>query len=418
MIAITLTGCTGSSQHKVTEVAEIHYQVLFQEGFAKDPLGKRYVDAVTDFNLANPNIKVVIDYLPPDFQDYMKLMKSEHAPDVIPWSTNELQSAVDNNLLRDLSSLSIKELDIPQTILNSGTINGELLVLPYGSQPSGVFYNKEMFDAAKVPYPEGDWTWDQYRDISEKIMGTPSVLPYTIYTLEMLLLSVGSSVLAPDGSTSQGYLDSADAVRMIQWLNSYYRDTASTRASTDGFDPFNQFAKQQTGMYLGNLGSHFYNFEGAGKSKLGVAPLPYFEGGERVNPTGISGYGITKSSEHPEAAWTFIQYLTMENNAHSIELAQDYLPTSKAMAEAVHVDDDPIVSVFNKELPYAGHFSFVNNVSFYEAWNAKLMELFVKLQEADDDQIASNLHDIAQQFDQELNRLQQDKLTKSEAEIQ
>ena len=30
-------------------------------------------------------------------------------------------------------------------------------------------YNKEMFDAADVPYPTDDWTWEDLADASKKI---------------------------------------------------------------------------------------------------------------------------------------------------------------------------------------------------------------------------------------------------------
>jgi multiple sugar transport system substrate-binding protein len=410
-IAVTLAGCTGIIKHK--KVVEIHYLVWFPEEYTKISLGSRYVDAVSDFNLAHPNINVIIDYPSPRTEDNVKLMKSYDAPDVISWSINDLQSAADNNLLRDMSSLSANELDIPQSILDTGTINGELLILPYGSQPSGVFYNKDLFDAAKIPYPVDNWTWDQYRDISEKIAGDPSVPPYTINTLDTLLLSVGGAVLSPEGSTSQGYLDSADAVRMIQWLNSYYRETANARALSEDTESLIQFSDQRTGMYLGKLGMQFFTYQRS-KINMGVAPLPYMDGGERVNPTTIMGYAIAKVSEHPEAAWEFIHYLTMENNVYSLKIAEDYLPTSKTLAEAAQVDSDPILSVFNKELPFAGRSSFEKNAYLFEVLNGDFTKQFQKLQEAGDDQIANLLHSLAQKLDQELNQIKQVKLNKLE----
>lgn len=46
---------------------------------------------------------------------------------------------------------------------------GELYALPYRSDFWVLFYNKNLFDAAKVDYPTNDMTWDAYADLARKM---------------------------------------------------------------------------------------------------------------------------------------------------------------------------------------------------------------------------------------------------------
>jgi multiple sugar transport system substrate-binding protein len=419
-IVLTISACTGEKEIK-TEPAEVHVQVFFPESMKTHPLTKPYLDAVDEFNQIKPHIKVIIDYLAPSemtntnwMHEMVKLLESDKAPDVIPWSPGDTQIVGEKNLLRDLLPFISEEVDIPQQILDSGMMDGKLLVLPIGAHPSGVFYNKLLFDEAQIPYPEGDWTWDQLRDISKKMKGHTSVLSYDYNSLELLLASTGNGVLSPDGSTSIGYLDSPEAVRKLQWLNAFYRDVQQVAAPLAAIEPFNPFASLESGMFVGNLGTRFANFEGEYKQSLGVAPLPYFEGGQRANPVAFTGYAISSKSKYPEAAWEFIQYLTLEKNEHSLKLAKYQIPTSKSMAEAAGVSTDPINSIFNEELKFAVQISGEKNPFYYQAWNEDLKAQFQMLLTAQDEEIPDKLHDLAQKLDQEMNRLKSESVAQAE----
>ena len=47
--------------------------------------------------------------------------------------------------------------------------NGEFYAIPVKQEIFCVFYNKDLFDRAGVPYPEGPWTWDEFADIAAKV---------------------------------------------------------------------------------------------------------------------------------------------------------------------------------------------------------------------------------------------------------
>ncbi|MCL2320422.1 MAG: extracellular solute-binding protein [Treponema sp.] len=55
------------------------------------------------------------------------------------------------------------------SIEQTQNIKGDYYSLPYCNNINVVFYNKKMFDAAKVPYPADNWTWADFRETAKKL---------------------------------------------------------------------------------------------------------------------------------------------------------------------------------------------------------------------------------------------------------
>ncbi|WP_130605965.1 ABC transporter substrate-binding protein [Cohnella abietis] len=416
IMAWSSSGCSDNKEY--SKAVEIHFQVFYPENHPFFADGK-LVKAAENFHKLNPDIKVIIDYLESNeamalTDNDTKLLESDKPQDIVPFAINKLGLAEQNGWLRDMSSLvSLSgpgQMDINQTILEAGTINGKLLLLPYAVNPRVILYNKDIFDKARIPYPQEEWTWEQFRDISKKIkpsIGSGSVLPYEPLTFDVLMASTGKGILSPSGDTSVGYLDSPEAVRTIQWLNQYYQDNVdelhklSPKSNSDALDGFVDYS---TGMILNSAFSKFYSFEGTNKDKLGIASLPYFEAGKRANAIGFSTIGISQKSQHPQEAWAFIEYLTLTNNEDSIQFS-DTILTSAKVAEAAGQTTDPSKSVALKEMDYVVKSSSEANQFFTQAWNKELTAQFQELLRTEDHNIPARLHELALALDKELNRL-------------
>ncbi|MBO9608653.1 MAG: extracellular solute-binding protein [Paenibacillaceae bacterium] len=387
-------------------------------------------NAAAHFNEANPLIRIVFDYLPESAiksstiggeavtaisfstDDMIELLESKNPPDIVPASPSDGRLFEAKGVLKDLYLLQKTAgsgaIDIERRLLDNVTVRGKLPLLPYAGAQQLVIYNKEPFDRANIPYPQADWTWEQFGDISVKL--NPALAPeltYSIDTLELLMASTGKGLLSPDGETTVGYLDSPEAVRTLRWLNGFYREkgqSALKNSAESGMAVWQQFYKGQSGMYIGGIEIRYNPFlEG---KKLGYAPLPHFAGGKRANPITFSGYGIANKSKHPEEAWKFITYITMSNNEDAIKLASSYVTTSKTLAEAAGQDSDSALSAALEEMKVAVNPADQNNRFFYKAWNENLDAQFQNLLAAKDEELPARLHDLALKVDQEMHRLQ------------
>lgn len=57
----------------------------------------------------------------------------------------------------------------PQSLRDLYTYEGKLFGLSRDFDTIGLYYNKDLFDAAEVAYPTGEWTWQDLRSAAEKL---------------------------------------------------------------------------------------------------------------------------------------------------------------------------------------------------------------------------------------------------------
>jgi multiple sugar transport system substrate-binding protein len=134
-----------------------------------------YKPLVDAYQSKNPNVKIeLVDLGSADYSNVLLIQLSGGADlDVvavkdIPGYAN----LVKQNRLESLNSY-IKSANI-NTGLYGGTVEqisvgNEVYALPFRSDFWVVFYNKDLFDAAGVPYPSNDMTLDQYDAIARGV---------------------------------------------------------------------------------------------------------------------------------------------------------------------------------------------------------------------------------------------------------
>jgi multiple sugar transport system substrate-binding protein len=279
---------------------------------------QKIVDA---FTAKNPSIKVKVTVA--DWDTYWAKLQTDlaggNAPDVF---------VMDGPLFPDYQSRA-QLLDLGPLIARDGFDTGQLADLavkdflgPDGNQYGlprdmstvGLYYNKTMFDAAGLPYPDATWDWAKLAEVAAKLTktsgGTTSQWGFYTETSDMenywssLVWQAGGDILSPDKKTA--VIDSAQAAAGIQFLQDLiYKDKVMAQPVAGGTgDAFEngQAAMEANGSWL--VPTH----EAAGIS-FGVAPLPKGPAGQAtsVNPSGVVVYKGTKS---PDAAWEFVKCYT------------------------------------------------------------------------------------------------------------
>jgi multiple sugar transport system substrate-binding protein len=257
---------------------------------------------------------------------------------------------------------SITDDFYPSTI-DQKMINGKLLALPSYPEPLAIFYSKKWFDQAGIPYPEGQWTWEEHvatalklKEIAPELGGSYGTsIPFDINWLEPLVFSNGGSLLSPDGSTAKGYLDSPKTVEAIQWVANQINDTQITALYTDqwhnGYQYSNDFP-YSTGMSMG----YYYKlpeYLRAIGDDLGVAPLPYFENGVPANVMFEWGHGIHKDTAHPDLAWELLKDMYIADSTILQSWANSDLPVSYTGVKDYAQNQNSYRSVFIGEFDVA-----------------------------------------------------------------
>ena len=278
---------------------------------------QKIVDA---FRALNPNISVKVTVA--DWDSYWPKLETDlaggNAPDVFLMDGPLFPDYQTRDQLLDLTPFIARDgFDTTQladlAVKDFQSADGVQFGLPRDLNTIALFYNKTMFDAAGLPYPDASWDWNKLVEVATKLTkpaGAPNQWGFYTETSDMenywssLVWQAGGDILSPDKKTV--VIDSDQAAAGIQFLQDLiYKDKVMAQPVPGGTgDAFEngQAALEADGSWL--VPTH----EAAGLN-FDVAPLPKGPAGQAtsVNPSGVVVYKGTKS---PDAAWEFVKCYT------------------------------------------------------------------------------------------------------------
>ena len=136
--------------------------------------------------------------------------ESNTMPDIFWMHTNQILYYADFGMLADVTDLyddvepgyyqnHFSEISIG----NASGSDGRMYGVPKDKDNIVLVYNKEMFDAAGVPYPDADWTWDDLTEASQKIYDATGKYGYMAYNEDHLgywnfVYQAGGCILTED----------------------------------------------------------------------------------------------------------------------------------------------------------------------------------------------------------------------------
>jgi multiple sugar transport system substrate-binding protein len=232
--------------------------------------------------------------------------------------------------------------------------------LPLGVYPSFVYYNKDLFDAAGLPYPPHDfndktWTFDKLRE----------------YAMLLTLDANGNNATSPDFDPTNivqwGYDDSWDGTRA--WLShwgaenvgrpttgDYKTAVANSPEWVEGLTWISNgiwedyfipdLAGQEAYYAVGNdpfgsgMVAMFYCytwFFAEGLVELpfeyDIAPTPFNPKGERISRIDADNFTISNGAANQQAAWEVMKWLTSSEQIMDVCLIYGCIPARKSVAD-------------------------------------------------------------------------------------
>lgn len=292
-------------------------------------------------------------------------LSAKAAPDIMQIGDDAVPSFVEKGAFIPLDDYMAANAFDPTIylpgLLEPGQIDGKQYLLPKDYSPLAVYYNKDIFDKAKIDYPQEGWTWDDMLDIAlDLTQDTDGDGKIDIYGLQLpaswttgfeyWVAAAGGSLISKDGKNFVGYMDSPEVIRAVQFYSDLYNKyrVAPPPADLNAWGGGNtEFANGKAAMYL------FGRWPQAGfldnpNINLGVVAPPQDK--VRANVLFWGGFGIASTSNHPTASYTFLSYYTGKGGA---EVWKDWaLPAVKSVADSSGLSTDPIEGVWINELNY------------------------------------------------------------------
>ncbi len=299
----------------------------------------------------HPEIKIMFEHTPYSGYDSKMLTRvaGGSAPDVMATEVNYFVTFATKNVLEDLTPFIKEDPSFPihdffPEILDRFTVDGKLYAIPRDVAPFAcVFYNKDIFDEAKVPYPTDNWTWDDMLEKAKALTKkdkTGRIVQYGFYgwAWQNFIYGNGRNVVDDTKKPTITLIDDPLAVEGLQFyadlINKYKVMPTPVALSNLGMGIDVMFSSGRLAMFLSGIwetpGLRNYKFN------WDVAMFPKNSKGIRKFGTGGSGYAVLKSSQHKKEAWEVVKALTA--SAGQIELANRGLaqPALKSVAESEH----------------------------------------------------------------------------------
>ncbi len=273
-------------------------------------------------------------------------------PDVFYVNASDLQYYASKGALLDLQNLierdssEVNPEDFFPKLMEAFRWQGDLYGLPKDFTPLVMYYNKDMFDEAGLPYPDETWDWRKFLDSARKLTrekGSRGFKQYGFVPSFGNLPSFGyeAFVFQNDGRFLSGdfrecLMNRPEVYEAIQ----FYADLSNRQHVA----PSNLEAKDSplglnTGGSAMMLAGRWVvpDLRRIKRFTWDVAPIPH--GKKRATLIYTVAYGISARSRNPAEAWKLVKFLTGPRgqtlNA-SMGLA---VPTRKSIAEKVLLND-------------------------------------------------------------------------------
>jgi multiple sugar transport system substrate-binding protein len=294
-------------------------------GWEASPLETEAVkNGIAAFEKANPGIKV--RYTPTSGDYNAKLLASiasNSAPDVFFSAADTYRTLVNRGVLLDITGRFTSSFPLDDFIESSRTImtvDGKVYGISSCSVSPIVFYNKDIFDKAGIPYPSADvnniWTIDEFRALAKRLTGNGI---YGVYGLESIDTTLDTQLISAGGSTfnsdySKSAMNSPEARRVLQTIKAIRVEddsapSASAMSDNAGMGGMSAHQMLQTGKVAMLLdGSWSMQELSTLDFPVGIAPLPSY--GRSVTTGQAHLHVINKNTKYPEEAWKFLQFLS------------------------------------------------------------------------------------------------------------
>ncbi|SFN79239.1 ABC transporter substrate-binding protein [Proteiniclasticum ruminis] len=343
--ALILSAC-GTKEENPSSGAGDTVKIRFATWDSEESLTLQQ-ELVDKFNSSQEKIQVTLEAYGDEYDTKLAAgMGAKDAPDVMyMWNYPAYKDA-----LEPLDSYIEKEGEeygenFYEALWNYNKADDMILGLPVGYTTHVMYYNKDLFDAKGVSYPETGWTWEDAKEIAKKLSDEGEDTKGLVFSgkpdpfdFEMYLWSNGSAYVDESGNLS-GNLNSKETVEVFTMFQDMLKEGIAVASEGSGTT---EMKTGKVGMYVnGSWG--ISSLKDAGIN-YGIVELPSFEGKEGVSIVSSSGLSMSKDSKNKEAAFEFMKFWTGETaNLDRIEYE---LPVLKSVVASEKLSEDPEKSVF------------------------------------------------------------------------
>lgn len=239
----------------------------------------------------------------------------------------------------DLASFYSSALDVFSS-------QGRQWALPFGIDTVMVYYNREIFERYGVDYPQVGWTWvdflDRALDVTDPgadIYGYPIHYQgeFAIFEPVMMMYQNGGRIFDSLQAPTRATLDDPRNIEAMEFYASLIHDydVSPTQEEVQRMGrgyPFRGIIEERYAMW-----ATMYSARGGEQWPVewdmswGMVPMPQDESAASLAT--VDGLYISAATEHPDAVWTWINFLSQQTHPFLI-------PARRSLAESAEYKRD------------------------------------------------------------------------------
>lgn len=378
VVSLLISTCLGAQKKKVT--------IRFATWAGTDE-AKELQEIIDQLNAKSQQYIIEQDSNPADYDTrLLTQLSGRGGPDLFWVSSQRAAQLSAKGVMLDITKMLASSkheaaniADYFEASLEPFKVKDRIYGLPWIEQPVVLYVNRDLFDKANVTIPKGNWDWDKFLEVAQKLTidnsgknagekgFNKSAIKQWGFTVngwppaQIFVWQSGGDIIAPDFSCSP--IDTPEAIRGFKFyadlINSPMVPSQQTIRDR-GFDTM--FRNQQVAMFMGGAAD---NLENRVDFRCEVIEVPMGPTGIKSTFADVLGMGINSKTKNPKAAFEALLDLTSAIHQWKVMPPRKSLATLETMNK-LHPERSQAMQNIINSLAYAQPYRYFEN---YPDWD-------------------------------------------------
>ena len=320
-------------------------------------------ELVREFEAENPGIRVDVQNIPwtAAHEKLLTAYAADGLPDICQLGNTWIPEFATLRSLTPLQpyvagSREVVPDDYFPGIWDTNVVEGQLVGIPWYVDTRLLFYRKDLLLQAGYDHPPRNWAeWERMNAALKQVIGAnryPVLMPLNEFEPQLSLALQQDDALLRDHDT-RGNFESPGFRRALGfYANMFEQGWAPKMSETQISNVWDEFFRGFTVFYLSgpwNIREFRQRQPASLEGEWGTAPLP----GPHGPGAGIAGgtsLVIFQSSQHKQAAWKLIEFLSRPAVQQRFHALIGDLPPRRSVWQSAALRDDPLAAAFGEQL--------------------------------------------------------------------
>lgn len=353
-----LIGCS-SNKTSTKDNSEGVKKIKFVAAQYSDATEPYLQELINKFEADNPEIKVELEVIGWDVleQKVNTMVATNQTPDLL--NTAQFAAFAEDDLLLPVEDVISPELKgkFYESFYNANTVDGKVYALPFLASTRGLFYNKDIFEAAGVTEPPKTWSElvEVSKTIKEKTGKDGFGIPMTNFEGQAYF---SYFTWGNGGGWKKGekwVLNSPENIEALEFMSDLVHEHKVTNPEPTAInrDELHKvFGAGELGMMISANFLPTILSKDAPDLNYGISTIPVNDGKDPFNLGVEDVLMVFKSTKHPDAVGEFLEYFYSAENHEQFMTNEGMLPVIQEVGESM-ANKDPNKATFIEQLPVA-----------------------------------------------------------------